>query len=334
MRGRTRTRSGRTVAAGRDRIIAVLSPLGKLLIAGGVLTLSFAAYQLWGTSFVEARAQRALEDEFRALVETPAVARPATQPVDVDPVSGDGTTEHARPAVLPDDGSAVARLEVPAIGLDKIVVEGVGQSDLRKGPGHYPGTPLPGRPGNAAIAGHRTTYGAPFFRLDELRPGDVITVTTRDGRFRYIVGGTEVVEPSRVDVLDDFGDDRLTLTTCNPRYSAAQRLIITATLDRQTPPAPAPPAPSTMEADGVQEPVLSSQAAAGRPTSIDAGDGEPPRWGPAVRWGLATAAVAAVVGLIGRRWRRWPAYAFGSAPFAFSILSFFENLNRLLPASV
>lgn len=100
------------------------------------------------------------------------------------------------------------------------MVEGVDQAHLRRGPGHYAGSPLPGQGGNMAIAGHRTTYGAPFYRLDELEPGDVIRITTRDGEFVYEVTDSEVVAPTRVDVLDDFGDDRLTLTACNPRYPA------------------------------------------------------------------------------------------------------------------
>ena len=84
---------------------------------------------------------------------------------------------------------------IPKIGVDKIVVEGVGRNDLRKGPGHYPDTPMPGQPGNAAIAGHRTTYGAPFNRIDELEPGDEILVTTLQGPFTYEVTGTEIVTP-------------------------------------------------------------------------------------------------------------------------------------------
>ena len=97
------------------------------------------------------------------------------------------TTEPGRPAARPAEGDAIAHLRIPAIGVDKIVVEGVQVADLKRGPGHYPDSPLPGQPGNAAIAGHRTTYGAPFNRLDELEQGDEILVTTVQGAFRYEV---------------------------------------------------------------------------------------------------------------------------------------------------
>lgn len=195
----------------------VLGFLGRVLIASGVLVLLFVVYQLWGTSLVETRAQDSLEDDFATVLAAAEPPPPESEPSPAATAPTTSTSTSAPESLLPQEGSAVARLEIPAIGVDKIVVEGVSQRDLRRGPGHYPGTPLPGQAGNAAIAGHRTTYGAPFYRLDELEPGDVIRVTTREGEFEYKVTGNEVVAPTRVDVLDDFGDDRLTLTTCNPR---------------------------------------------------------------------------------------------------------------------
>ena len=124
----------------------------------------------------------------------------------------------------------MAHLNIPDIGVDKIVIEGVALGDLKRGPGHYPETPLPGQPGNAAIAGHRTTYGAPFNRINELDRGDEILVTTVQGAFRYEVSDQLIVSPSEVGVLDDFGDNRLTLTACHPKYSARQRIIVVAAL--------------------------------------------------------------------------------------------------------
>src|SRR5205814_4284582 len=118
-------------------------------------------------------------------------------------------------------------------------VEGVGVPDLKKGPGHYPGTPAPGQPGNVGIAGHRTTYGAPFNRIDELGPNDAIYVVTRQGQFRYEVIEKKIVAPKDVSVLDATPDNRLTLTTCTPKYSAAQRLIVVARLAGPSAPAPA-----------------------------------------------------------------------------------------------
>src|SRR5207302_2511071 len=103
-------------------------------------------------------------------------------------------------------------------------------------------TPMPGQPGNAAIAGHRTTYGAPFFNLNELQPGDPIFVTTRQGRFRYEVRETRTVSPSQLSVLNPTPDNRLTLTTCNPRFSASQRLVVVSQLiGEAAEPSPPPP---------------------------------------------------------------------------------------------
>lgn len=125
----------------------------------------------------------------------------------------------------------MARVRIPRIGVDKIVVEGVGTEDLKRGPGHYPGTPLPGQLGNAAIAGHRTTYGAPFGDLDELVEGDAIIVETLAGSFRYLVETSIVVSPDQTEVLDPTPTAHLTLTTCHPRFSARQRLVVRAALD-------------------------------------------------------------------------------------------------------
>ncbi len=114
------------------------------------------------------------------------------------------------------------------------------------GPGHYPETPLPGEPGNAAIAGHRTTYGAPFFSLDELGPGDEIVATTYNGRFVFRVIDTTVVAPSEVGVLASTDDTRLTLTTCNPKFSARERLVVSALLEPPVVAEPPPPSSTTV----------------------------------------------------------------------------------------
>ena len=125
---------------------------------------------------------------------------------------------------------------IPAIGVDKYVVEGTERDDLEKGPGHYIGSSVPGHPGNVAIAGHRTTYGAPFNRLDELHVGDKIYVQTVEGRFLYTVSQPPFpVSPYNNTVVQDYGDNRLTLTTCNPKFSAAQRLIIVAKFEGDSP---------------------------------------------------------------------------------------------------
>jgi sortase A len=267
--------------------------LGQSMITLGVLILLFVAYQLWGTNLAEARSQDKLTHQFRTIVGEP-------DPDKVLPPS---------PA-----GEAVAIIKLPRIHVEKIVVEGVGVPDLKKGPGHYPGTPMPGQPGNAAIAGHRTTYGAPFNQLDQMQVGDPILISTKQGTFRYETSELKVVKPSQVEVLDNTPDNRLTLTTCNPRYSATQRLVLTAMLKGPA----AAPSPETKRIAIQHEEGLS---------------GDPTARLPALMWGTVCALIWLAAYLVGRRWRKWPAY-FVAAPFFFVFLFvFFENFARLLPAN-
>jgi sortase A len=135
----------------------------------------------------------------------------------------------------PLEGDAIARIDIPAIGVSEYVVEGTDTGSLRKGPGHYPETPLPGEPGTTAIAGHRTTYGAPFREIDQVKRGQVIRIDMPDGRFVYRVQRTKIVDDSDFSVLDKVGYQRLVLSACHPLYSAAQRVIVFARLDRREP---------------------------------------------------------------------------------------------------
>jgi sortase A len=125
-------------------------------------------------------------------------------------------------------GDAIARIQIPSIGVDEYVVEGTDLESLRKGPGHYPETPLPGEPGTTAIAGHRTTYGAPFRHIDELDRGDRIIIDMPDGRFIYRVEESKIVDDQDLSVLQPVGYRRLMLSACHPLYSAAQRIIVYA----------------------------------------------------------------------------------------------------------
>jgi sortase A len=290
----------------------VVRGTGKTLIASGVLILLFVAYQLWGTGLHEARSQNALEGEF--LAHTAVTTVPPGQPVDTAPPT----------TVPPLIGDAIAHIVIPKANVDKIVVEGVGVEDLKKGPGHYPGTPLPGEPGNAAIAGHRTTYGAPFYDLSNLEPGDPITVTTRVGEFRYEVVQSQVVSPEAVEVLDPTEDNRLTLTTCNPRYSAAERLIVSAKL--VTAPVTPPPPP-----EGSVQPPTTQLAAEG----LAGLSGQSAARGPAVGWGILCAAVWLATWWLSRLWHRgWLAYLIGTPIFLGVLFVFFENFARLLPSNI
>lgn len=126
---------------------------------------------------------------------------------------------------MPLKGDAIGKIQIPSIGVDEYVVEGTDTDHLRKGPGHYPETPLPGQPGTVAIAGHRTTYGAPFRHLDELKRGQRIILDMPYGRFVYRVTKLKIVDDQDLSVLDDVGYKQLILSACHPLYSAAQRII-------------------------------------------------------------------------------------------------------------
>jgi sortase A len=130
------------------------------------------------------------------------------------------------------EGDPIGRIAIPAIGADFVVVQGTDSATLRKGPGHYPSTTFPGLPGTVAIAGHRTTYLAPFRRVDDLEGGDRIVVTMPYGRFDYRVQRTQIVDPDALWVTRDMGYQRLVLSACHPLYSAAQRIIVFARLER------------------------------------------------------------------------------------------------------
>jgi sortase A len=134
-----------------------------------------------------------------------------------------------------EDGQAIGRIVIPSIGLDIAVVQGTNTSDLQQGPGHYPSTPFPGEPGTAAIAGHRTTYLAPFRHIDSLHGGNLIRLEMPYGTLDYRVQDTKVVEPTDLAILHRTSYQRLVLTACHPLYSASQRIVAFARLDRVSP---------------------------------------------------------------------------------------------------
>ena len=134
-----------------------------------------------------------------------------------------------------DEGDPVGRLRAAAIGLDEVVVHGTGGAELRNGPGHYAETSLPGAGGTVAIAGHRTTYGAPFRDVDDLEPGARIELAMPYGRFTYRVERTRILAPTATWVIRRVAYDRLVLTACHPLYSAAERIVVFARLERSSP---------------------------------------------------------------------------------------------------
>jgi sortase A len=194
---------------------AVLRFLASVLMVSGVLLIGDAAATLlWQepvSAFMAERQQAKLEE---------AMADPPPRVLQKKPLPGD----------------AIGRLEIPAIEVKDYVVEGTDTTNLRKGPGHYPETPLPGERGTAAIAGHRTTYGAPFRDIDDLRRGKVIKLDMPHGRYVYRVERTKIVDDADFSVLRKVPHDRLVLSACHPLYSAAQRVIVFARLVGREPP--------------------------------------------------------------------------------------------------
>jgi sortase A len=319
----------------------IIAGIGRACIASGVLILLFVAYQLWGTGLAEARSQDRLRSDFLDALEAPTTTTASTVPPSTAP--GETTTTQA-PAPRVPTGEAVAIIRIPKIDVEKAVVEGVSVNALKQGPGHYPTTPMPGQPGNAAIAGHRTTYGAPFYRTDELVAGDLIQVTTRQGEFTYEVREKKIVKPTQNEVLDPSDENLLTLTTCHPRFSAAQRLIIVAVLTDNPAPAPPPPAATPPAAD--DEPAAGDEPLPGEeevedPTVAETPQlddpsvsGDPAAKGPALLWGGLAGLVWLVTWLLSKRWGRVTAYAMGAPVFFVVLFIFFENFARLLPANV
>lgn len=306
------------------RLARVLGAIGRGLISAGVIVLMFVGYQLWGTGLQTSAAQGNLEDEFTQLLEqdSPFEARefdvttaeadddaddPEAQTASSGPISVTGTSAGYTDAELdllyPDEGGSLARIVIPDIEVDWITVEGTTVEALRAGPGHYRNTPNPGQAGNSAIAGHRTTYGAPFHRIDELDPGDEIKVQTVQGTFTYRVtanvssDGTDVghfiVFPQDTWVLDQDDRNLLTLTACHPKYSARQRIIVQAELVGE--PAETIPRDDADSFDpsgglGVDE-IISDEVAADDDPSVDA-QGNPIEAGAGIGAGASASASA------------------------------------------
>jgi sortase A len=207
-----------------------LRVLGKLLISVGVGVLLFVAWTLWGTGIYTAQQQNRLEDEF---AELPPI------PIEQDSLGYGGPSDSFKPEA----GDPVFALELDVAGIRDMVVQGVETEELKLGPGHYPDCrdrfekPLctreeevwPGERGRVIVSGHRTTYGAPFWDLNKAEKGDQIITRTKWGTFTYEVTETKIVDDQARDVAiaDPPGNKgEIVLTTCNPRFSAAERLVV------------------------------------------------------------------------------------------------------------
>jgi len=255
--GDTGAGTGRAPGRG-DRIRTVVRGVGQTLITFGLVALLFVVYELYVTDLLAAREQDQLSQEIQQQwADSPTVTPPTPAP------SAGADQPAPAPAPAPESidvalGQPFAVVHIPRLGGDysRVIVEGTAQVQLAQGPGHYLDTAMPGEEGNFAVAGHRVGRGSPFLDLDQLRPGDAIVIETQGNWFTYrVLGdqatgdfstdpsgipGQEIVRPVDVDVISPTpggpaggaaSGAYLTLTTCHPKYSAAQRLIIHARLD-------------------------------------------------------------------------------------------------------
>lgn len=221
---------------------AIFGVIGELLITAGVIVLLFVVWQVGYSSIIEGRAQAGIVAELEEqLAAGDGSALPA---LPESPVVPDGPL---LPGATPNlaDGALFAIIRVPRFGVDwaRPVYEGISPDTLALGPGHYPRTALPGKIGNMAIAGHRTTHGHPFFDIDALVEGDVIVIETRESYAVYRMVRSTIVRPTQSEVVAPVPqkpgakatESWLTLTSCHPKFSAAQRYITFAKLDRVVP---------------------------------------------------------------------------------------------------
>lgn len=210
--------------------------LGWTLIWSGLFVFGFVGWQLWVTDWINAGVQAEAAVDLDASFDT---SEPVREEVQIDrpdedededepPEEPPETVEYfPEPAV--ERGESFAFLTIPKIGLEEVVVyEGVDTDTLRSGPGHMGNTPLPGQPGNSVISGHRTTYGRPFFDFDLLEVGDEVEVESGAGVHVYEIREIVVVDPTDVWVTDHREGAWLTMTTCEPKFSARQRLVVFA----------------------------------------------------------------------------------------------------------
>jgi sortase A len=297
-----------------------VSVTGKVLIGAGILILLFTAYQIWGTSIQESHSQAALRSTLLAETNSQEVRHAPAEASALDKLPT-GPPQTAPQTVAPAEGEPVGDIRIPVIGINQMVVEGTNTPDLRRGPGHYIGTPLPGQAGNAAIAGHRTTYGHPFYNLDGVKVGDPIVLTTLQGIFVYDATNSFCVSPSDTTVIKNAPANLLTLTTCNPRFSASTRLIVVAELAHSQlfPNSGLPPA-APLHAD---------------PKSQDLAGNNNVELTETLLWGFLVLVLLGSVIFAAWRFRRqrWVIWGIGALGMLVLLWFFFGAISPLLPAS-
>lgn len=314
-----------------------LGGLGRSLVTTGTLILLFVAYQLWGTGYFTQQQQDDLKAQLKQQFAASATSTSTVAPT---------TTTKSGPIQPPKSSPIVTGDKIPQfnegdpIGLirlpwgDYAVVEGTSRNDLKKGPGHYPATVFPGQLGNAAIAGHRTTYLHPFFDLDTLHKGSEFKVDMLWGSYTYRV--TEepyAVRPSDVGVVATRNVNKatLTLTACHPKYSARQRLVIQSELvidKSEKPKAYVKPKPAKVTTSADESAERAAEAAA-----LQEGlGGDEASKGPALMWGVLVFLVGMVWWWVYRHWRHPLTWFAGLVPFIPVLIGFYFYLERSLPS--
>lgn len=272
---------------------SVLGWVGAVITAIGVFLALFAAYLFLFTPLQASRAQQKLLSELHGKAGLATL------------------TGH-----IPPEGKAVAVLDIPALHLDTVVVEGTSATDLTAGPGLMPGSALPGTPGNTVIAGRRYLYGQPFSALGSLEHGETLQIVSSYGTFTYRVVGTHVVEPGQPDPVAPTGDNRLTLVTSNASLAPSARVVAEATLVSE---------PVDVHVSSIGLPPLSERALSGNSGSLV----------PAILWGIALLVGLGVTVRLYRRWRRtWPIYLMTTPVLLALAVLVFQNLAHLMPATL
>ena len=286
--------------------VSLLSTVVTLL---GIVVISFVVYQLLVTSLTTSRQQRELAAQMREKL-TLAKAIIAATPENEEPALG---LENAAA------GDPIAVLRIPALGVERVVVEGTGSGETELGPGHHRGSSRPGWPGNALILGRRTTYGHPFRDLNKLSKGDDLVVTTQQGRFVYVVDRVGVLLKGEPDVTARVIGRKptLTLATAHPPYRASERLLVEATL----------------KGNPVDVPSGYEHPSDLRPDESGV-DRDSRAWAGVLGWGQLLLIAVAAAALLYRRYPRWTVWLLTTpVVVALSFLTF-ESITRLLPSTL
>lgn len=282
----------RAVPASTRRPIALGGIARRGVQVFALTAVAFVLFALVFSGLAHARSQIGLQREFRAELASNAAAVGGAIPT----------------------GAPIAIVTARNIGLHEVVVQGSRSSQLRQGPGHVVGTPLPGQPGNAVVAGRRTMYGGPFGHLGSLQRGDRLKVTTGEGNSTYQVSSVQHLPVANGSFVQDHGDNRLTLFTSDSRWSANGRLVVTATLVGN--PYPPTTLSRTLDADGLG---LTGERDAAPYMLV---------------WLQLLALAALAAAYAASRWSASRTWLVFTPVLALTLWLFFESATRLLPATL